>query len=145
MRKTRPLIIMMLAIFLGTAAAWAERLSVSVPLANVRQGPGTEYKLLWKVEKYHPVEVVQKKGGWVYFRDFEGDKAWVYGKLVDDVESVIVVKDKVNVRSGPGTNHDVVFTVEKGVPFRVLGRRGDWIEIQHADGDKGWIHKNLVW
>jgi SH3-like domain-containing protein len=27
----------------------------------------------------------------------------------------------------------------------VVKREGDWISIVHSDGDKGWIHKNLVW
>ncbi|MGD8882880.1 MAG: SH3 domain-containing protein, partial [Desulfobacterales bacterium] len=36
-------------------------------------------------------------------------------------------------------------TVEKGIPFKVLKRENNWIHIEHADGDKGWIHKSLVW
>jgi len=27
----------------------------------------------------------------------------------------------------------------------VLTRKGNWIQVRHADGDKGWIHKSLVW
>lgn len=130
---------------LWTALAFAERLSIDVPLANVRSGPGTDYKLLWKLEKYHPLEVLQKSGDWYYFRDFEGDKGWIFKKLVDHTASVIVVKDKCNVRSGPGIDHDIVFTVEKGVPFKVIERKGEWLHIRHADGDEGWIHQMLVW
>jgi len=35
--------------------------------------------------------------------------------------------------------------VDSGVPFKVLTRKGNWIQVRHADGDKGWIHKSLVW
>jgi SH3-like domain-containing protein len=38
-----------------------------------------------------------------------------------------------------------VFQAEKGVPFKVLQRKGKWLQIRHADGDKGWIHQKLVW
>jgi SH3-like domain-containing protein len=31
------------------------------------------------------------------------------------------------------------------VPFKVLKKEGEWIRIVHADGDEGWIHRNLVW
>lgn len=141
----RCILAILLTFLLGVGAASAQRMTVDVSTANIRSGPGTHYDVLWKVERYHPIEVIRKSGNWYYFRDFEGDKGWVYDDLVKKVSSVIVVKDKCNVRSGPGTNNDIVFTVERGVPFKVMDRKGNWIRIQHADGDKGWIHKMLVW
>ncbi len=123
----------------------AERVTVNVPTANIRSGAGTKYKILWKVEKYHPLQVIKKSGGWYYFKDFEGDKGWISGDVVRKFPSVIVIKNKCNVRSGPGTSSGILFTVERGVPFKKLKRKGDWIYVQHSDGDKGWIHKKLVW
>jgi SH3-like domain-containing protein len=38
-----------------------------------------------------------------------------------------------------------LFTVEKGVPFTVLGKKEAWLNVQHGDGDKGWIHQSLIW
>jgi len=38
-----------------------------------------------------------------------------------------------------------LFTVERGVPFKVLKRNGNWIRIEHADGEIGWIYNSLVW
>ena len=32
----------------------AERLSVSVPKANIRSGPGTDFDVLWEIEQYWP-------------------------------------------------------------------------------------------
>ena len=126
--------------------AWAERVSVKADKANVRSGPGTgKYEVLWEVERYHPLEVVRRQGGWVFFRDFEGDEGWIHGKLLGKEATVITRTNMVNIRSGPGTQHDIVFKAERGVPFRVLERQGDWVHIQSADGDKGWIHKKLVW
>ena len=75
----------------------------------------------------------------------EGDEGWIHGKLLGKEATVITRTDMVNIRSGPGTQHDIVFKAERGVPFRVLKRQGDWVRIQSADGDKGWIHKKLVW
>lgn len=145
--KWRLLIITILMICLG-APVYAERLSVSVSVANIRSGPGSsEYEILWKAEKYYPIEVFEKKGSWYHFEDFEGDKGWIHKSLVRDMPSVITKKEKCNVRSGPGTGprHKILFTLEKGVPFKVLKREGKWIHIQHSDGDKGWIHNTLVW
>ena len=80
-----------------------------------------------------------------FVKDFEGDKGWLHKSLVSKIPTVITKNDTCNIRSGPGTNHGVLFTVEKGIPFKVLKRKGSWINIEHSDGDKGWIHKALVW
>lgn len=139
------LILLMSPVLAGTV--WAERMSVNADKANIRSGPGTDkYDVLWEVERYHPVEVIRKQGGWVFFRDFEGDEGWIHAKLLGKGVTVITRTDMVNIRSAPGTQHDnIIFKAERGVPFRVLKRQGDWIQIRSADGDEGWIHKKLVW
>ena len=134
------LLIMLLA---GTSSA--ERLAVSAPVANIRSGPATSHNVLLKVEKYFPLLVIEKSGEWYHFEDFEGDKGWVHQSLVSKISAVVTKNDACNIRSGPGTSNEIIFTVEKGIPFRVLKREGSWLHIEHADGDKGWIHKSLVW
>ena len=128
-----------------SSSALAERLTVAVSIANIRSGPGSMYDILWKVEKYHPIFVLKKSGKWYHFRDFERDKGWIHKSLVRKIPSVITNKENCNVRSGPGTKFKVLFANEKGIPFKILKLKGNWINIQHADGDKGWIHKSLVW
>jgi len=142
--KVQPVIILLLIIvFAGIANA--ERLAVSAPVANIRSGPGTGHNVLWKVEQYFPILVIEKSGEWYRFEDFEGDKGWVHQSLVGKIPAVVTIYDAANIRSGPGTDHPVLFSVEKGIPFKVLQRKDKWIQIEHADGDKGWIHKSLVW
>jgi SH3-like domain-containing protein len=138
-------IIIFLLIMLLAGTAGAERLAVSAPVANIRSGPGTNHNVLWKVEKYFPIRIIEKSGEWYHFEDFEGDKGWVHKSLVRKISAVITNNDACNIRSGPGTSNKIIFTVEKGIPFKVLKRKGSWIQIEHADGDKGWIHKSLIW
>jgi SH3-like domain-containing protein len=138
-------IIIFLLIMLLAGAASAERLAVSAPVANIRSGPGTSHNVLWKVQKYFPIRVIEKSGEWYHFEDFEGDKGWVHQSLVSKISVVITKNDDCNIRSGPGTSNKILFTVEKGIPFKALDHKGSWIHIEHADGDKGWIHKSLVW
>ena len=141
----RYLIPLIFAIIFIAGAAMAERLTVIKPVANIRSGPSAKYDILWKVEKYHPIFVINKSDPWYQFRDFEGDKGWVHKSLVGKIKTVITNADSSNIRSGPGTKFNVLLKVEKGIPFKILNRKGRWIEIQHADGDKGWIHASLVW
>ncbi len=122
-----------------------ERLSITKDIANMRSGPGTKYDVLWQVEQYHPVKIVKKKGNWYKIKDFENDIAWLHKSLLGNTKGVITIKDKCNVRSRSSTKSSVLFTVEKGVPFKVLKRKDNWIKVEHADGDVGWIYKTLVW
>lgn len=130
--------------FPGTAAS-SERLAVKSSKANVRSGPGTNYDMLWEVEKYHPLIILETKEKWCRFRDFEGDEGWIFRSLLGEINTVITIKDKCNVRSEPGEGKPVLFTTDKGIPFKVLERKEGWIYVQHADGDKGWIYQSLVW
>jgi len=122
-----------------------ERLAVSVGKVNVRSGPGTNFDILWSLEKYYPVNVINKKGEWYQTRDFEDDEGWIYGPLLKKIPALVVKVPRSNVRGGPGTNFGVLFQAEKGVSFKRLGKDGKWFKIQHADGEVGWIHKSLVW
>jgi SH3-like domain-containing protein len=130
---------------LAPFTAVAEYISVAVPVANIRSGPSEESDLLWKVEAYYPMLVLEKSGAWYRFKDFEGDVGWIYASLVNNEESVITIKEKCNVRSGPGSQHDIVFKAEVGIPFKVLNKKGKWLNVLNTDGDRGWIHKSLVW
>jgi SH3-like domain-containing protein len=143
MKRYLFLLIFLILCHAGTAAA--ERLTVIKPVANIRSGPGSNYDILWKVEKYYPILVFEKKDPWYHFKDFEDDKGWIHKSLVKKVKAIITKKDLCNIRSGPGTSKKILFTVEKGIPFKVIKREGRWLHIEHADQDKGWIHDSLVW
>ena len=134
-----------LAILSFAAGALAQRLAVISPVANVRSGPGTRYDVLWQVERYYPFEVLKKEHRWYYFKDFEGDRGWLHESLVGTIKSVVTIKGACNIRSGPGTDHEIVFTVERGTPFKVIGKEGNWLRIEHTRGYRGWIYKSLVW
>ena len=122
-----------------------ERLSVTAGIANIRSGPGTEYDVWWQVEQYHPSIIIEKKEDWYKIKDFENEEAWLHKSLLGKIETVISKKDMCNIRSKPDTKSQILFTVEIGVPFKVLERKENWIKIEHTDGDVGWIYKTLVW
>ena len=125
-----------------------ERLSVTSGIANIRSGPGTEYDVWWQVEQYHPFIIIEKKEDWYKIKDFENEEAWLHKSLLSKMETVITkIKKKgtCNIRSKPTTKSQILFTVEAGVPFKVLERKKNWIKVEHTDGDMGWIYKTLVW
>lgn len=144
--KIGPVLVFLMALlsFPGLAPG-AERYAISAPIANIRSGPGTNFDVIWKVERYYPVLVLERQGNWCKIEDFEGDKGWLHDSLLDRTKTVIVKNNNCNVRSGPGTDFPVVFRAKQGVPFKCLKTQGGWLNIEHADSDTGWIYHTLTW
>lgn len=61
-------------------------------------------------------------------------------------DALCVSAQKANLRSGPGTNYEVVWEVYKYMPFSKVGvsLSGDWYAVKDVDGDVNWIHKSLL-
>jgi len=59
-------------------------------------------------------------------------------------EMVSVKGDKVHMRDGAGTNHDVLWTLSKGYPMDVIGRKGNWLRVRDFESDTGWIYRPLT-
>ena len=58
----------------------------------------------------------------------------------------IVNRDRVNVRTGPGTVFSIIGTVEQGDRFDIGGSNvaGDWLEFCCVNGQRGWIYAPLL-
>ena len=67
-----------------------------------------------------------------------------FTSLVPAAERCAVTAGIANIRSGPGTNHSVLFEAEKYYPLNVLKKAGNWFQVEDFEGDVGWIYKKLV-
>jgi len=132
-------------IILFSTAALAERLAVSGSVANIRSGPGESYNIIRKVSMFYPVMIFERSGDWLHFSDYEGDEGWIHQSLVSKIPTVVTKTTKCNIRSAPAIFHRKLATVGKGIPFKVIKREGEWLNIQHSGGLIGWIHESLVW
>jgi SH3-like domain-containing protein len=59
-------------------------------------------------------------------------------------EMVSIKGEDINVRSGPGVNYSVQYTLGSGMPLDVVGRSGDWLHVRDFENDTGWVHKKTV-
>jgi SH3-like domain-containing protein len=55
-----------------------------------------------------------------------------------------VAVDRANVRSGPSTDQEILWSVGKFYPVNIIKKSGTWYEIQDFEDDKGWIHGSLL-
>lgn len=59
-------------------------------------------------------------------------------------EMVSVAAELVNMRSGPGHEHEVAWELGKGYPLKVLEERGEWLKVTDYQDDVGWVQKEMV-
>ncbi|HSE94765.1 MAG TPA: SH3 domain-containing protein [Methylomirabilota bacterium] len=123
----------------------ADFVRVKVEAANVRNGPGTENDRVLQANENEPLQVISRRDTWLKVRTYDGHQGWIFEALTDDKPAVVVTGTTVNMRAGPGTDHEVTYTTERGTCFLVLGHRGAWLDVRHESGDRGWIHGSLVW
>ncbi|ADU66239.1 protein of unknown function DUF1058 [Desulfurispirillum indicum S5] len=57
---------------------------------------------------------------------------------------VAVTGDRVNLRAQPSTNAEVLWTLGKYFPLKVLKQQGNWYQVEDFEGDKGWIHNSVA-
>ena len=57
----------------------------------------------------------------------------------------VVVAEKVEIRSGPGTDNITVFTLHEGIILRVHSQVGGWYQVSLPNGWSGWLPSNAVW
>lgn len=142
-----PAAIALVALISAPAIA-ANRVCVKVTEANLRQGPGTHYEKSWTVFAYMPFRKIGQRGNWYHVQDVDGDRHWIFRKLVSSKLRCTVVKvKKANVRSGPGTNFPMadLGSLDKYYSFRVIGESGRWLKVEDDLGNSGWIAKSLLW
>jgi uncharacterized protein YraI len=60
--------------------------------------------------------------------------------------TLTIASDLVNVRSGPGTEYDLVGSAANGEAFTIVARdaAGDWWEICCVGGQNGWVFGELA-
>lgn len=57
---------------------------------------------------------------------------------------VCVIKDAVNVRTGPDTSSPVYMELFSGYPLKILEEKDGWYRVQDYEKDSGWIYAQLT-
>ncbi len=129
---------------------YAEMVSIKGEDVNLRNGPGKNYSVEWKYGKGFPVKVVKKQKDWVKITDFEGESGWVFHTLVEKKRNIIINTGKNNnikvaIRATPEVNAPSIAFAFHGVIFTLVQQQGNWLEVQHKTGIKGWVEKKFAW
>ena len=143
-------------------------LAITLPITmNVRSGPGLTYDVVRVVPQGTQGRIygIDPTDDWFQI-ELEGldTLAWVYQDLTRVVGSLAGVRRLTtqeiamlpaaitqplltNVRSGPGTNYDILTTVPQGTWARITGidTQAEWFQVELDDLDEpAWVFRDLT-
>ena len=126
--------------------------SIKSGQANVRVGPGRDYRVDWVYTRPGlPVEVVAEFDNWRRIRDAEGTEGWIFGALLSGRRTAIAAPWLSNVeagaapdgtpasaatsavltlRRGPSGDSRPVASIEPGVVGSIEDCDGDWCRFE---------------
>jgi tetratricopeptide (TPR) repeat protein len=72
-----------------------------------------------------------------------GSLSWkIY--LAENRKEGVVIEQKVDIRSGPGTENITIFTIHEGLKVRILGSSSGWHQINLPNGWSGWLPQSYL-
>jgi SH3-like domain-containing protein len=59
-------------------------------------------------------------------------------------EMVSIADEDINMRSGPGTQHEVLWKVGSGFPVEIIKTDGEWLQVRDFEESTGWVNKSTT-
>lgn len=116
---------------------------------NFRQEPSTESTVLDKLYNGTRVAVLDQIDDW-YQVAYDGDVGYMSAEYVEtqpimniSCGGAKVTTAVLNLRSGPGTENDIVAKLAGGSVAKIIGINNGWFKVQYA-GDTGYISPDYV-
>ena len=136
----------LILLFVAAATAGAQtndtaKVRVTGDRVSLRAKPSLEGELLDRAMRGEEMVYFGKTNGWVAVQAPDSLNFWVSGEYV---ENGVVTPNKLNVRSGPSKNYNVVAIVLRGEEVSVRGEFNDWVKIAPPTGSRVWISEDYV-
>ncbi|MCX5697191.1 MAG: SH3 domain-containing protein [Candidatus Omnitrophica bacterium] len=136
---------------LGTLSSFADdstpfRGKINSEDINIRSDSTVASEVVINLNKGDDVEVVGELYDWYKVRLPKGAPSYVSKGLTEflDEKTVVVVKENVNVRLGPGESSSILGKTNKGEVLTVEATEGDWLKIKPLNNSFGWVNKMFV-
>jgi uncharacterized protein YgiM (DUF1202 family) len=131
--------------------------ATSLAEANVREGPGEDFSVIYTIPTTETVQLHKREQGWYQVTLSNEIHGWMSEEVLnvppemnqalemlaanppmpEKFEGTLVYA--ANIRTGPGEEHSIIALLAAGETLRVRGRRGDWYLVTLPDYRDGWI------
>jgi SH3-like domain-containing protein len=119
--------------------------SVKSGEANVRKGPGLNYKIKWVlVRKGLPVEIIAEFEQWRKIRDIDGDEGWIHRAMINGKRMVTILDYTRTMYKESNPDSYPVALIEAGANAELLECEEKWCRIE-SEGQRGWVERDGLW
>ena len=125
--------------------------TIAADSVNVRKGPSLSYPLITQLKKGDQYAIVKESNDWTQIQLSNGKTGWVANWLIQKANrnqatdgqsssgnTAVSNTENLRVRSGPGTNFQIIGYLAKGQAVNVLDKNESWIKVASTFGD-GWV------
>ena len=118
--------------------------AIKVSEANLRVGPGRNYKVIYKyITKWLPVLISAKYDHWRKIKDPDGTEGWLHKGQLSSKRYVISIRS-CQLYELCNNDSKIIANIKKNVVMKLIESRPIWcyIEVIHNKRKiKGWIQK----
>lgn len=144
------LFLLVCIVFAPISANSTEMVSIKGDKVILREEPDSQSRPLWELGNGYPLEILKKKGDWIFIRDFEKTTGWLPKTKVSKTHYVVVKANRneeqsINIRKDPTLDSTIVGNAFYGVVFSILQKKGGWVQVQHETGVTGWTKSDFLW
>ena len=130
---------------------------------QLRDGPGTNYISMAKLDAGAQLELLERYQDWYHVGIPGGADGWVKGEFLAIMPGInerllaaetvpdpnpalvgLVAENAVNLRKGPDSKYQKIGGVNAGLRVDLIGKYNDWLQIKLADGTKAWIFNDFL-
>jgi hypothetical protein len=117
------------------------KIRVTGDRVSMRTKPHIDGELLDRAMRGEEMEFFETTNGWVAVQAPDSLNFWVSSEYI---ENGVVNPEKLNVRSGPSLNYNVVAVVSKGDQLDLRGEFNTWLKIAPPAGSRVWMSEDYV-
>jgi cell wall-associated NlpC family hydrolase len=129
----------------------------------LRDGPGTNYFALTKLQAGAKLDLLERYQDWYHVGIPGGSDGWVRGDFMTIEQSIInrllvaetipdpnpalvgsINENSVNLRKGPDSRYAKIGGVGAGTAVDLIGKYKDWFQIRLPNGAKAWVFNDFL-
>lgn len=136
--------IFLLSIHFSTAWAETKTVITQVDRLNVREGPGTHYRVKKMLNKGETYTAITETNGWVQLQLSATETGWVAKQYVSEVKRrMISTVDQLRVRSSPNSQASVIGYLQRGQSVEAIETKNGWTKVKTASLT-GWVSSTYL-
>jgi cell wall-associated NlpC family hydrolase len=129
----------------------------------LRDGPGTNYYALAKLQAGAKLDLLELYQDWYHVGIPGGSDGWVRGDFLAIEQGIVerlliaetipdpnpalvgsITENSVNLRKGPDSRYVKVGGVDAGARVDLIGKYKDWFHIRLSNGAKAWVFSDFL-